>query len=296
MLDLAMGYGYPSSRIIEIVSEEAKGKSFLGLSAIAQAELLGGGGLIIDVENKYSPTHGKDLGIHIGEKTLYVQCNTVEQAFDIQEEYINTVGKFDKPYVILLDSVAALGSEAEMADEDQHSSHPGGIAKILGEQLRRRIIRKVARKNIYLIYINQLRFSFAKVKWGPPKMVSAAGMAVKYYASVRLELKTSETIPKSSEHPIGISCIAKVVKNCVSSPLRTAEFNIMFNTGIDDELSMLEFLVANKEISYTGGWAIWCGKKYRMSDLAELVKSDPELRTTMVNSCFALYHRIDGRI
>jgi recombination protein RecA len=296
MLDMAMGYGYPSSRIIEIVSEEARGKSFLGLAAIAQAELLGGGGLILDTENKYSPTHGKDLGIHIGDKTIYAQCNTVEQAFDIQEEFISTVGQFDKPYVILWDSVAATGSDSEDQDEDQHTSHPGGISKILGEQLRRRIIRKVARKNIYLIYINQLRFSFVKVKWGPPKMVSAAGMAVRYYASVRIKLDTTDTIPEKSSHPLGVCCTAKVIKNCVSMPFRTAEFNIMFNTGIDDEMSILEFLVKQKVVPYSGGWAEYNEKKYRLPDLAELLKNDPGIKQSFTNSCFEIYNRIDGRL
>jgi recombination protein RecA len=293
---MAMGYGYPSSRLIEIVSTEAKGKSSLGLNAIAQAELLGGGGIIIDVENKYSPTHGKDLGVHIGDKTLYTQCNTVEQAFDIQEEYINTIGCFDKPYVILLDSVAALSSEAEMNDKDPHGEHPGRVAKILGEQLKRRILRKVARKNIYLIYTNQLRFSFAKVRWGPPKMVSAAGMAVEYYASVKLELKTHDTIPKDSEHPFGISCEVEVTKNCVSSPFRKAEFNLMFNTGIDDELSMLEFLIKNKIIPYSGGWATFGDKKYHLSDLSEKIREDAELHKAIVKSCFETYMNIDGRV
>jgi recombination protein RecA len=244
-LDLALGVGgIPRGRIVEVFGPESSGKTTLCQHVIAEAQRKGGIAAFIDVEHALDPGYARACGVNVDE-LLVSQPDTGEQALEITETLIRS-GGVD---IVVVDSVAALVPRAEIEGE-MGDSFVGIQARLMSQALRK-LTGAVSRSNTALVFTNQLREKIG-VMFGNPE-TTPGGRALKFYASVRLDIRRVETI-KSGTESIGNRVRVKVVKNKVSPPFRVAEFDVMYGEGISKEGGLLDVGVAMDVVSKTGAW------------------------------------------
>jgi len=244
-LDVALGIGgIPRGRVVEIYGPESSGKTTLTLHAVAQAQKLGGTAAFIDAEHALDPVYAGKLGVNTDE-LLVSQPDTGEEALEITEALVRS-GAID---IIVVDSVAALVPKAEI-DGDMGDSHMGLQARLMSQALRK-LTGVIAKSNTCVIFINQIRMKIG-VMFGSPE-TTTGGNALKFYSSVRLDIRRIETL-KSGDEPIGNRVRVKVVKNKVAPPFKQAEFDIMYNSGISREGGVLDLGVKFDIINKAGTW------------------------------------------
>ena len=275
LLDEALGIGgYPKGRIIEIYGPESSGKTTLALHAIAESQKRGGIAAFIDAEHALDPVYARSLGVNTDE--LWVsQPDTGEQALEITESLIRS-GAVD---IIVVDSVAALTPQAEI-EGDMGDSHMGLQARLMSQALRK-LTGTISKSGTCLIFINQIRMKIG-VMFGNPE-TTTGGKALKFYSSVRLEVRKIETITKGSDDAIGNLVRVKVVKNKVAPPFKKAEIEMMFGSGVSASGSLLDAALKYDFIQKSGSWYS-CGEE-RIGQGRENAKlyleSNPELAKTI---------------
>jgi len=253
LLDEALGVGgYPRGRIIEIYGPESSGKTTLALHAIAEAQKKGGIAAFIDAEHALDPVYAKNLGVNTDE--LWVsQPDNGEQALEICESLVRS-GAVD---IIVIDSVAALTPQAEI-EGDMGEAHMGLQARLMSQALRK-LTGTLSKSKTILIFINQIRMKIG-VMFGNPE-TTTGGNALKFYSSIRVEVRRIETIERGDEEAIGNKVRVKVVKNKVAPPFRRVELEIMFGKGISASASLIDAAVKCNIIDKKGAWYTYGDEK-----------------------------------
>ena len=246
LLDEALGVGgYPKGRIIEMYGPESSGKTTLALHAIAEAQKAGGIAAFIDAEHALDPTYAKALGVNTDE--LWVsQPDTGEQALEIAESLVRS-GAVD---IIVIDSVAALTPQAEI-EGDMGDSHMGLQARLMSQALRK-LTGTISKSGCCLVFINQIRMKIG-VMFGNPE-TTTGGNALKFYSSVRIEIRRIETLTQGTDNAIGNRVRVKIVKNKVAPPFKKVEMEIMFGKGISVSGSLLDACLKYELIDKSGSW------------------------------------------
>jgi len=243
-LDIALGGGLPQGRIIEIYGPESSGKTTLALHAVAEVQKRGGLAAFIDAEHAVDPEYAAKIGVKLDD-LLISQPDTGEQALEICE----TLVRSSAVDIVVIDSVAALVPRAEI-EGDMGDSHMGLQARLMSQALRK-LTGVIAKSNTTVIFINQLRMKIG-VMFGNPETTSG-GQALKFYASVRLDIRRSEAL-KDGDSIIGNHVKVKVVKNKVAAPFKVAEFDIMYNEGISTAGDMIDLAVKENLVVKSGAW------------------------------------------
>ena len=269
-LDIALGIGgLPRGRVVEIYGPESSGKTTLALHAIANAQAAGGIAAFIDAEHAFDPEYAKRLGVDI-DALLVSQPDTGEQALEITDMLIRS-GALD---LIVIDSVAALVPRAEIEGE-MGDSHVGLQARLMSQALRK-ITGALSTNNTTAIFINQLREKIG-VMFGSPE-TTTGGKALKFYASVRLDIRRIETLKDGTE-PVGNRTRVKVVKNKVAPPFKQAEFDILYGEGISREGGILDMSVEEGFVRKSGAWYTYDGDQLGQGkeNARTYLKDNPEL-------------------
>ncbi len=270
-LDVALGVGgIPRGRITEIYGPEASGKTTLCLHVTANAQKQGGKVAFIDVEHALDPKYAKILGVDL-DHLLVSQPDTGEQALDIAE----TLVRSNAMDVIIVDSVAALVPRAEL-EGDMGDSHMGLQARLMSQALRK-LTSSISKSKTACIFVNQIRMKIG-VMWGNPE-TTTGGKALKFYASLRLDIRRTGNIKDKNDTVIGTSNRVRVVKNKVAPPFRQAEFEIFYNEGISKEGSIVDAAVEQGLIEKAGAWFSYKGEKIGQGKEAAkaYLKEHPEI-------------------
>lgn len=269
-LDIALGVGgLPRGRIVEIYGPESSGKTTLTLQVVAEAQKQGGTCAFIDAEHALDPVYAQKLGVNVSE-LLISQPDTGEQALEIADMLVRS-GAVD---VIVVDSVAALTPKAEIEGE-MGDNHVGLQARLMSQALRK-LTANIKRTNTLVIFINQIRMKIG-VMFGNPE-TTTGGNALKFYASVRLDIRRIGSI-KKGEEVIGSETKVKVVKNKVSPPFKEAVFDILYGQGISREGEIIELGVMHKLIEKSGSWYSYNGEKIGQGkdNACEYLREHPEI-------------------
>ena len=275
-LDMALGIGgLPRGRIIEIYGPESSGKTTLALHVVAEAQKEGGEAAFIDAEHALDPVYAKKLGVDI-DNLIVSQPDTGEQALEITESLVRS-GALD---VIVVDSVAALVPKAEI-DGDMGDSHMGLQARLMSQALRK-LAGAINKSKTVLIFINQLREKIG-VMFGNPE-TTTGGRALKFYASVRMDIRKIENIKQDGEIK-GSRARVKVIKNKVAPPFREAEFDIMYGEGISKEGNVLDMAVNLDIIEKAGSWFSYNGEKIGQGreNVKKYLRENPDILEEVEN-------------
>ena len=271
LLDEALGIGgYPKGRVIEIYGPESSGKTTLALHAIAESQKAGGIAAFIDAEHAMDPSYAKKLGVNIDELWIS-QPDSGEQALEIAESLVRS-GAVD---IIVVDSVAALTPQAEI-DGDMGDSHMGLQARLMSQALRK-LTGLLAKSNTTIIFINQIRMKIG-VMFGNPE-TTTGGNALKFYASVRIEVRKIESLSKGADDIVGNRIRIKVVKNKVSPPFKKVELDLMFGEGISYIASVLDAALKCEMLDKSGSWYSYNGEKIGQGrdKTLDFLKDNPDI-------------------
>ena len=269
-LDIALGVGgLPRGRVVEIYGPESSGKTTLTLQVVAEMQKLGGTAAFIDAEHALDPSYAQKLGVKLDE-LLISQPDTGEQALEIADMLVRS-GSVD---VVVIDSVAALVPKAEIEGE-MGDSLPGLHARLMSQALRK-LTANINRTNTLVIFINQIRMKIG-VMFGSPE-TTTGGNALKFYASVRLDIRRIGSIKKGDE-VVGNETKVKVVKNKVSPPFRETIFDILYGEGTSREGEIIELGVAHKLVEKSGSWYAYGGEKIGQGkdNAREFLKANPAI-------------------
>ena len=269
-LDVALGIGgLPKGRVVEIYGPESSGKTTLTLQVVAEAQKIGGTAAFVDAEHALDPVYAEKLGVNVDE-LLVSQPDTGEQALEITDMLVRS-GAVD---VIVVDSVAALTPKAEIEGE-MGDSHVGLQARLMSQALRK-LTGNIKRSNAMVIFINQIRMKIG-VMFGSPE-TTTGGNALKFYSSVRLDIRRIGAIKKGDE-VIGNQTRVKVVKNKVSPPFKLAEFEILYGQGISREGEIIELGVQHGMIDKAGSWYSYGDDRIGQGkeNVREFLKTHPEI-------------------
>jgi recombination protein RecA len=275
-LDIALGVGgLPRGRVVEIYGPESSGKTTLTLQVIAEMQKMGGTAAFIDAEHALDPVYAGKLGVNVDDM-LISQPDSGEQALEIADMLVRS-GSVD---VVVIDSVAALTPKAEIEGE-MGDSHMGLHARLMSQALRK-LTANIKRSNTLVIFINQIRMKIG-VMFGNPE-TTTGGNALKFYASVRLDIRRTGAIKKGDE-VIGNETRVKVVKNKVAPPFKEAHFDIMYGQGISREGEIIELGVQNKIVDKSGAWYAYNGEKIGQGkdNVREYLKEHPEIGREIEN-------------
>ena len=268
-LDIALGVGgLPRGRVIEIFGPESSGKTTIALQTVAQMQRIGGTAAFVDAEHALDPSYAEKLGINIAD-LLISQPDTGEQALEIVDMLVRS-GAVD---IVVVDSVAALTPRAEIEGE-MGDSHVGLHARLMSQALRK-LTASISRSNTTVIFINQIRMKIG-VMFGSPE-TTTGGNALKFYASVRLDIRRIGSI-KKGEEVIGNETRVKVVKNKVSPPFKTAEFDILYGAGVSREGEILDLGVNLGLIEKSGAWYSYNGERIGQGrdNVRDFLRANPE--------------------
>lgn len=270
-LDLATGIGgLPRGRIIEIYGPESSGKTTLALHCVAEAQKQGGEAAFIDAEHALDPTYAKALGVDV-DSLLVAQPDNGEQALEITEQLVRS-GAID---IIVVDSVAALVPRSEM-EGDMGDSHVGLHARLMSQALRK-LTGAINKSNCIIIFINQLREKVGVI-YGNPE-VTTGGRALKFYSSMRIDVRKVEQLKATGNEFIGSRTRAKIVKNKVAPPFKQAEFDILYGTGIDKIGEIADLSVTLGIVNKSGSWFTYGENRFQGKDkLKELIKNNPDIQ------------------
>lgn len=282
-LDIALGVGgVPKGRIIEIFGPESSGKTTVALHMVAEVQKRGGIAGFIDAEHALDPVYAKNIGVDID--NLYIsQPDNGEQALEITETMVRS-GAVD---IVIVDSVAALVPKAEI-EGDMGDSHVGLHARLMSQALRK-LTAAISRSNCVVIFINQLREKVG-VMFGNPE-TTTGGRALKFYASVRLDVRRTETLKQGGEM-VGNHVKVKVVKNKVAPPFKQAEFDIMFGTGISREGEILDLASECNVVNKSGAWYSYNGERIGQGreNVKIFLKDHPEICEEIEKQVRIQYH------
>nr|WP_296157032.1 recombinase RecA [uncultured Blautia sp.] len=282
-LDIALGVGgVPKGRIIEIYGPESSGKTTVALHMVSEVQKRGGIAGFIDAEHALDPVYAKNIGVDID--NLYIsQPDNGEQALEITETMVRS-GAVD---IVIVDSVAALVPKAEI-EGDMGDSHVGLHARLMSQALRK-LTAAISRSNCVVIFINQLREKVG-VMFGNPE-TTTGGRALKFYASVRLDVRRTETLKQGGEM-VGNHTKVKVVKNKVAPPFKQAEFDIMFGTGISREGEILDLAAECNVVNKSGAWYSYNGERIGQGreNVKVFLKEHPEIRDEIEKKVRIQYH------
>jgi recombination protein RecA len=270
-LDVALGVGgLPKGRIVEIYGPEASGKTTLTLQAIAECQKQGGTCAFVDAEHALDPVYAEKLGVNVDE-LLVSQPDTGEQGLEITDMLVRS-GAVD---MVVVDSVAALTPKAEI-EGDMGDSHMGLQARLMSQALRK-LTANIKRSNTLVIFINQIRMKIG-VMFGNPE-TTTGGNALKFYASVRLDIRRTGAI-KKGEEILGSETRVKVVKNKVAPPFKQTNFDILYGQGISREGEIIDFGVKLGLIDKAGAWYSYCGDKIGQGkdNVRQWLKDNPEVK------------------
>ena len=282
-LDLALGLGgVPKGRIVEIYGPESSGKTTVALHMIAEVQKRGGIAGFIDAEHALDPVYAKNIGVDIDE--LYIsQPDSGDQALEITETMVRS-GAMD---IIVVDSVAALVPKQEI-EGDMGDSHVGLQARMMSQALRK-LTPVISKSNCVVIFINQLREKVG-VMFGNPE-TTTGGRALKFYSSVRMDVRRIETLKQSGEM-VGNRTRVKIVKNKIAPPFKEAEFDIMFGKGISKEGDILDLAVKCDLVSKSGAWFAYNGDKIGQGreNAKTYLSEHPEIMEELEQNIRAHYH------
>jgi len=288
LLDEALGVGgYPRGRVIEIYGPESSGKTTLALHAIAQAQMQGGIAAFIDAEHALDPVYARKIGVNTDELWIS-QPDSGEQALEVAESLVRS-GAVD---IIVVDSVAALTPQAEIEGE-MGDSHMGLQARLMSQALRK-LTGILAKSRTTIIFINQIRMKIG-VMFGNPE-TTTGGNALKFYSSIRMDVRKIETISKGSDEFIGNRVRVKIVKNKVAPPFRKVELDLYFNEGISYAGGLLDGGVRFGLIEKTGSWFSYNGEKIGQGrdNAVNFLKSNPQIMSDLEASLRKLMFQTEG--